>query len=144
MTAVRTAASGPAGRLVAVDGGARGEDLPQDRLDRPVVEHLELARLELEARPCLGVGRDAGGPGVRTPITGRSRRCIAGGSRVEMTTLASGRPIESTATTRQKRSSLTPAGYGVPDALRSRGRLTYTSMPRRRRWRTCASSASNS
>src|SRR3989442_11244189 len=59
-TAVRTAASGPAGRLVAVDGGAGGEDLPQDRLDRPVVEHLELTRLELEASPGLGVGRDAG------------------------------------------------------------------------------------
>src|SRR2546422_3475523 len=60
MTAVRTAASGPAGRLVAVDGGAGGEDLPQDGLDRPVVEHLELARVELGARPRLPVGRDPG------------------------------------------------------------------------------------
>src|SRR5437870_12125860 len=60
MTAVRTAASGPAGRLVAVDGGAGREDLPQDRLDRPVVEHLELARLELETRPRLRVRRDPG------------------------------------------------------------------------------------
>src|SRR5438132_10925033 len=60
MTAVRTAASGPAGRLVAVDGGAGREDLAQDRLDRPVIEHLELARLELEPRPRLRVGRDAG------------------------------------------------------------------------------------
>src|SRR5207249_4862269 len=59
-TAVRTAASGPAGRLVAVDGDAGGEDLAEDRLDRPVVEHLELARLELEARPRLRVGRNAG------------------------------------------------------------------------------------
>src|SRR3989442_15301690 len=60
-TAVRTAASGPAGRLVAVDGGAGGEDLAEDRLDRPVIEHLELARPGLETRP-------------RPPGGGRPRR----------------------------------------------------------------------
>src|SRR5262245_10418405 len=46
--AVRTRASGRRG-LVAVDRRAVRDELAEDVLDRPVVEHLELAGLELEA-----------------------------------------------------------------------------------------------
>src|SRR4051812_6217093 len=43
------------GRLVAVDRRAGGEVLAEDRLDRTVIEHLELARLHVEAGTRLRV-----------------------------------------------------------------------------------------
>src|SRR5262245_8798724 len=60
--AVRTRTSARR-RLVAVDRGAARDELAEDGLDRPVVEHLELARLELEAGPRRRVRRDAGRAG---------------------------------------------------------------------------------
>src|SRR2546427_7129815 len=57
-TAGRTAASHPGRRLVAGDGSAGCQVLTEDRLDRPMIEHLELARLEVETSPRLRVGSD--------------------------------------------------------------------------------------
>src|SRR5437870_7971588 len=77
-TAGLTAASHRGRRFVAGDRRACRQMLAEDRLDRTMVEYLELARLEVETGPGLRVGSDTGRSG-RKDADHRQQAALDGG-----------------------------------------------------------------
>src|SRR5262249_40145104 len=125
-TVARTpgAASRRAGRLEAVDRRTGREILAQDGLDGPVVEDLELARLEVEARAGLGVRRDAGRAGREDSDHGSEPPLHARGLARRDHHLRPRCGERQDGDEAAQLIVVDAGGYAVPLARRSRGRLT--------------------